>query len=455
MAYVGNTATTQGFIPTVDYFSGNGSSTAFTLSRPVASVYQIQVVIDNVPQNPTSAYTVSGSTITFTSAPLSGTNNIYVSYTSPITQLVAPAPGTVGLSQLNATGTASSSTFLRGDNSWQVVAVTPTAVSDQANSSTGYFALPSGTTAQRPASAANGYTRYNTTTAQIEVYNATYSNWSNAGTSGAQYSASYLVVAGGGGGGKINGAGGGGGGGLLSGTATLVLGTLYTVTVGSGGTGSSTTYGANGSNSSFVGGSISVASIGGGGGGGSDTSTTPENSGRDGGSGGGGGTNSSTTVAGGAGTSGQGYAGGSGLSDNASWRSGGGGGGASAVGSNGANPNGGNGGAGAASSITGSSVTYAGGGGGGSYTTPGGTGGSGGGGNGGTSGASGTNGTTNLGGGGGGAGRVNPGSNGGSGVVIISVPTASYSGTTTGSPTITTSGSNTIIKFTSSGTYTA
>jgi hypothetical protein len=35
------------------------------------------------------------------------------------------------------------------------------------------------------------------------------------------------------------------------------------------------------------------------------------------------------------------------------------------------------------------------------------------------------------------------------------VPTASYSGTTTGSPTITTSGSNTIIKFNASGTYTA
>jgi hypothetical protein len=35
------------------------------------------------------------------------------------------------------------------------------------------------------------------------------------------------------------------------------------------------------------------------------------------------------------------------------------------------------------------------------------------------------------------------------------VPTASYTGTTTGSPTITTSGTNTIIKFTASGSYTA
>ena len=44
---------------------------------------------------------------------------------------------------------------------------------------------------------------------------------------------------------------------------------------------------------------------------------------------------------------------------------------------------------------------------------------------------------------------------GGSGVVILSLPTAKYSGTTTGSPTVTTSGSNTIITFTASGTYTA
>jgi hypothetical protein len=58
-----------------------------------------------------------------------------------------------------------------------------------------------------------------------------------------------------------------------------------------------------------------------------------------------------------------------------------------------------------------------------------------------------------LGGGGGGAGGT--GAAGGSGVIILSVPTAKYSGTTTGSPTITTSGLNTIIKFTSTGTYTA
>jgi hypothetical protein len=37
----------------------------------------------------------------------------------------------------------------------------------------------------------------------------------------------------------------------------------------------------------------------------------------------------------------------------------------------------------------------------------------------------------------------------------LSVPTANYTGTTTGSPTVTVGGSNTIIKFTANGSYTA
>jgi len=52
--------------------------------------------------------------------------------------------------------------------------------------------------------------------------------------------------------------------------------------------------------------------------------------------------------------------------------------------------------------------------------------------------------------GGGGAGYYG---GGGSGIVIFSVPTGSYSGITTGTPTITTSGLNTIIQFTSSGSF--
>ena len=100
MSYIGNTNTTQAFAPAVDFFNGNGSTVAFTLSQPVASVAQVQAVISNVPQKPGDAFTVSGNTITFTSAPPSGTNNIYVYYTSPITQVIAPGQGTVGTTAL-------------------------------------------------------------------------------------------------------------------------------------------------------------------------------------------------------------------------------------------------------------------------------------------------------------------------------------------------------------------
>lgn len=93
MSYVGNTPTQQGYSPAIDYFNGTGSQTAFTLSRPVATTAQVIVVVNNVTQNPSTAYTVSGNTITFTGAPSVGTNNIYVSYTSPITQVNALSQG--------------------------------------------------------------------------------------------------------------------------------------------------------------------------------------------------------------------------------------------------------------------------------------------------------------------------------------------------------------------------
>jgi uncharacterized membrane protein YgcG len=54
----------------------------------------------------------------------------------------------------------------------------------------------------------------------------------------------------------------------------------------------------------------------------------------------------------------------------------------------------------------------------------------------------------NQGGGGGGNGG-----SGGTGVVIMRIPTASYSGLATGGPTVTTDGSDTIVKFTGTGTY--
>ena len=52
-------------------------------------------------------------------------------------------------------------------------AVTPAAVSDVANTSTGQFDLPAGTTAQRPGSALTGSQRFNTDLAVMEFYDGT------------------------------------------------------------------------------------------------------------------------------------------------------------------------------------------------------------------------------------------------------------------------------------------
>jgi hypothetical protein len=50
------------------------------------------------------------------------------------------------------------------------VTVTPTAISDQVNTSTGAFDLPAGTTAERPSTTSEGYTRVNTTLNVLETY---------------------------------------------------------------------------------------------------------------------------------------------------------------------------------------------------------------------------------------------------------------------------------------------
>jgi len=102
MSYIGSTPTTQSFIAGTDYFNGTGSQTAFTLSRSVVSVNDIEVVINNVEQQPNTAYTVSGTTITFTSAPSAGTANIYVRYLSTTTQSITPSQNTVSYSTLNS-----------------------------------------------------------------------------------------------------------------------------------------------------------------------------------------------------------------------------------------------------------------------------------------------------------------------------------------------------------------
>jgi len=150
-----------------DSFTGNGSTTTFTLSNLVTSDQSIIWIESGVTQKPGIDYTISGLTLTRTTAPANGVacfamylgvsvdvgtpgdasvtlakmavNSIdsdqYVDGSIDAAHLSANsvdsdayvdasidnahlADDAVGVAELSATGTPSSSTFLRGDNAW-------------------------------------------------------------------------------------------------------------------------------------------------------------------------------------------------------------------------------------------------------------------------------------------------------------------------------------------------
>jgi hypothetical protein len=96
MSYIGATPSQQLITPAIDYFSGNGVTTTFTLTRSVTSVFSVRVVVNGVEQNPRTAYTINqAGNLVFDGAPSAGTNNIYIVYNSQVGQFVTPSPGTV------------------------------------------------------------------------------------------------------------------------------------------------------------------------------------------------------------------------------------------------------------------------------------------------------------------------------------------------------------------------
>jgi len=132
LAYIGN-------IPAESYasferqvFTIVNSQTAYTLSHSVVNENDIRLVINSVVQEPGSgkAYTASSTTLTLSAALVNGTDEMYCVFLGRALQTVNPPSGSVGASQisdssialgkLSATGTKSSSTFLRGDNTFAV-----------------------------------------------------------------------------------------------------------------------------------------------------------------------------------------------------------------------------------------------------------------------------------------------------------------------------------------------
>jgi hypothetical protein len=215
MSYIGSTPTTQSFLAGTDSFNGTGSATNFTLSRIVNSVNDIQVVVNNVVQYPPN-YSVSGTTLTISPAPSSGTNNVYVRYLSTTLQTFAPSQGTVGISQLSATGTPSASTFLAGNNTWS------TPGGGFSNISVGTYTAASNSSGSPLVWNSNGSLTFTVPTGITKVK---------------------VTVVGGGGGGSnliggcvsIPGGGGGAGGTAIEIISGLTPGGTVSVTVGAGG----------------------------------------------------------------------------------------------------------------------------------------------------------------------------------------------------------------------------
>ena len=466
--------------------TATSGQTSFNAGGNISSENDTQVYIDGVYQSKNN-YSVSGSNVVLNTAPATGA-------VVEIVNIRATAGDNDSSGAIDWQSTHQNSNFTAVAGKGYFINTTSSAITMTMPSSPSvgdtvavidaYFKFQSNALTIASSDKINGTNSnflLSTVGKAVEmVYSGSLKGWlvgSDADDHAAEDIMRYLVVAGGGAGGNYIG-GGGGAGGVRSGSFIPTSGVQYTATVGQGGAGVHA-YGVssaanNGGNSSLAGSGITTVNTTGGGGGGSYSG----GAGAAGGSGGGGGVQES----GGGGAAGAGNAGGyapvEGFNGGAgSYRSAGNvygpcgaGGGASEAGDNGL-PNQGipvsghKGGDGITSNITGLDVIY--GGGGGAATLSGSTangislGGAGGGGNGVPNGQpqTGGDGTDGLGGGGGGGtshhtGGTGKGGDGGDGVVILSVPTLYFTNTTTGSPTITTSGAQTIIKFTGSGTYT-
>ena len=136
MPYIGNTPADK-FLTLAKQSFSTSATTSYTLDSAVSSTQDIALFINNVRQSPVDAYSVSGTALTLTSA-TAGTDEMYCVYLGKTVGTVSPASDSVttamlqsnavnnskmaddaiGVAELSATGTASSSTFLRGDNAW-------------------------------------------------------------------------------------------------------------------------------------------------------------------------------------------------------------------------------------------------------------------------------------------------------------------------------------------------
>ena len=110
-------------IKAVQQFDGDNSTTTFTLTTTVSSPQDVLVSVDGVIQDAASAYTIpDGVTLTFTAAPSSGTDNIFVNYLAPQAGTITPPAENKGnfkgggLFRTNAQSLTADTTILATEN---------------------------------------------------------------------------------------------------------------------------------------------------------------------------------------------------------------------------------------------------------------------------------------------------------------------------------------------------
>ena len=116
MPYLGSAPTTSSVALAKQDFT-TSATTSYTLSNSVTSANDIALFINNVRQEPTYAYSASGTALTLTAA-TSSSDDMYCVYLGRAVGTINPASGSVGIGELSATGTKDATTFLRGDNTF-------------------------------------------------------------------------------------------------------------------------------------------------------------------------------------------------------------------------------------------------------------------------------------------------------------------------------------------------
>ena len=199
MAIIGNTVTSVPFI--ADSFSGNASTTSFSpLTRAPAGTAAIAVFIAGVYQAP-GTYTLSGTTITFSSAPASGVGNIIVLHLGTGSTTQVPSDGSVTTIKLSNDTYSYINAAFTSANAAFATANTGTASGSYANSAfaTANTGTAAGSYANSAFTVANNSLGIDTTQNTNITNASTYANaafaTANTGSASGSYANSAFAVA--------------------------------------------------------------------------------------------------------------------------------------------------------------------------------------------------------------------------------------------------------------------